>query len=65
MAKREPYCDIVQDVVFSLYKSKPEQPIIYVNYINIHQKWAQYYYTTKEIDELYDAKITNSEVDMD
>lgn len=53
VARREPQCSKVEVVAFSLYQSKPGHPIIYVNYLNLSQADAQFYYSIEEIDQLY------------
>jgi len=58
IARREPNCEIIEVVSFSLSKSRPNHPVIYVNYKSSSQNFAQLYYTITEIDQLY-SQITD------
>lgn len=55
IVRREPYCQEVQLVDFSASESKPNKPVIFVQYLRSHNKWVNHYLTLPEIDKKYAA----------
>lgn len=55
IVRREPYCQEVSTVDFSSSRSKPGNPIIYVQYIRAPNKWFNHYLSLAEIEKQYQA----------
>lgn len=53
IVRREPYCLEIQQVDFSSTKSKPGQPIIYVQYLRASNRWVNHYFNLQDIDKQY------------
>lgn len=53
IVRREPYCSEIELVEFSGSKSKPDAPVIFVQYQRAPNKWVNHYLTLPEIDEQY------------
>jgi hypothetical protein len=54
IVRREPYCKEIHLVEFSVSKSTPEQPIIFVQYLRGPNKWKNHYLSLYEIDKQYE-----------
>jgi hypothetical protein len=55
IVRRDPYCQEVNLVDFSVDKSTPNKPIIFVQYLRAQNKWVNHYLTLPEIDKQYAA----------
>lgn len=55
IVRREPYCQEIQLVDFSGDKSRPNKPVIFVQYLRAPNKWVNHYLTLPEIDKQYAA----------
>ncbi|WP_324673079.1 DUF2971 domain-containing protein [Hymenobacter sp. GOD-10R] len=53
--RRDPYCKEVCFATFSLTESKPNSPILFVNYINSEGLYLNKHYTLSEIDHIYNS----------
>lgn len=60
IVRREPYCNAVEMVEFSVEKSSPEKPVIFVQYKRDENRYVNHYLTLLEIDEQY-AQIADLE----
>lgn len=55
IVRREPYCQEIQLVDFSVSRSKPGKPVIFVQYLRAPNKWVNHYMSLAEIDKAYVA----------
>ena len=55
IVRREPYCQEIQLVDFSVSRSKPGKPIIFVQYLRAPNKWVNHYLSLAEIEKAYTA----------
>jgi hypothetical protein len=54
IVRREPYCQEIQLVDFSVSRSTSERPVIFVQYQRAENRWENHYLTLLEIDEQYE-----------
>jgi Protein of unknown function (DUF2971) len=55
IVRREPYCKEIQLVEFSSSRSKPGEPVIFVQYLRAPNKWVNHYLALAEIDKEHAA----------
>lgn len=53
IARRDPYCLEVCQAAFSYYESKPNNPVVFVNYQKTNHEYSNLYYSIKQIDQMY------------